>query len=65
MREKKHSALEVDDALFECQERLRRLNPASQFLENVIKMADTVLERLRASILRKTTPIEDLWPPKK
>jgi hypothetical protein len=65
MAEKKHSALEVDDALFECQERLRQLNPASDFLKNVINTAINVLDKLRASVLRKTTPTEDLWPPKK
>lgn len=65
MPEKKHSALEVDDALFECQERLRRLKPASQFLASAIDMAISVMDKLRGSIIRKTTPTEDLWPPKK
>ena len=65
MRKKYHSELEVDDALFECEERLSRLNPKSKTVVNLIKMVLMGLQRTRAVLMRITMPTEDLWPPKR
>lgn len=65
MAEKKHSDLEVDDTLYEFEERLGRLNPASHAGRSVVKLALAVIGKGRSALMWMTTPTEELWPPKK